>query len=134
MDALLLGMLNTPEIIALMVLALILFGAKKLPELAKGLGHGIREFRKASREISDELNTSLHEDPVPPRKTSSSPTPSSPEGTEPQSPDAYAAELEEADKTGEGTETSTDESAKEEAADKGTAGTDPESKPHVTKI
>ena len=86
MEALLLGMLNTPEIIALLVLALILFGAKKLPELAKGLGHGIKEFRKASREISDELNSAIHEEPsTPPRRdTSSASLPSQPEGTQPQ--------------------------------------------------
>ena len=63
MDNALLGMLNTPEIILILVLALILFGAKKLPDLAKGLGHGIKEFRKASREITDELNTAM--DPPP---------------------------------------------------------------------
>jgi sec-independent protein translocase protein TatA len=34
---------------------LIFFGAKKIPELAQGLGKGIREFRKASREVQDEL-------------------------------------------------------------------------------
>ena len=84
-----LGMLNTPEIIALLVLALILVGAKKLPELAKGLGHGIKEFRKASREISDELNTAIHEEPqTPPRRDPpSSSTPAQPEGTQPQQED-----------------------------------------------
>ena len=69
MELLFLGMLNTPEIILILVLALILFGAKKLPELAKGLGHGIKEFRKASREISDELNSAMVEEP--PRRSSS---------------------------------------------------------------
>jgi len=90
MEPLLLGMLNTPEIIALLVLALILFGAKKLPELAKGLGHGIKEFRKASREISDELNTAIHEEPqTPPRRDSSpSSNPTQPEGTQPQQEDS----------------------------------------------
>ena len=41
---------------------LLLFGAKKLPELARGLGKGIREFKKASSDIGDELNRSEHED------------------------------------------------------------------------
>jgi sec-independent protein translocase protein TatA len=79
-------MLNTPEIIALLVLALILFGAKKLPELAKGLGHGIKEFRKASREISDELNTAIHEEPPSGsrRSPSSYSPPPQPEGTQPR--------------------------------------------------
>ena len=58
-------MLNTPEIIALLVLALIFFGAKKLPEMAKGLGHGIKEFRKATREVTDELHNAVEGDPTP---------------------------------------------------------------------
>ena len=41
---------------------LLLFGAKKLPELARGLGKGIREFKKASSDIGDELNRGDYED------------------------------------------------------------------------
>ena len=41
---------------------LLLFGAKKLPELARGLGKGIREFKKASSDIGSELNRSDYED------------------------------------------------------------------------
>ena len=41
---------------------LLLFGAKKLPELARGLGKGIREFKKASSDIGDELNRPDNED------------------------------------------------------------------------
>lgn len=74
-----LGMLNSPEIIALLVLALIFFGAKKLPELAKGLGQGIREFKKASREVTDELHHAMDVEssatPPPPPPPSSSPEP-----------------------------------------------------------
>ena len=90
MEPLLLGMLNTPEIILILLLALILFGAKKLPELAKGLGHGIKEFRKASREISDELNSAIHEDSSPSTRRSSSAysPPPQPEGTQPQGADS----------------------------------------------
>jgi sec-independent protein translocase protein TatA len=64
------AMLNTPEIIALLALALILFGAKKLPELARGLGQGIREFKKSSREITDEIQAAVDVDapPPPPRR------------------------------------------------------------------
>ena len=39
----------------IMFVVLLLFGAKKLPELAKGLGKGIKEFKKASTEISYEM-------------------------------------------------------------------------------
>ena len=50
------------EIVVIMLVILLLFGAKKLPELAKGLGKGIREFKKASSDIGDELNRSDYED------------------------------------------------------------------------
>ncbi len=41
------------EIILILAIVLILFGAKKLPELAKGLGQGIKEFKKAAHNASD---------------------------------------------------------------------------------
>jgi sec-independent protein translocase protein TatA len=50
---------GTSELILIMLLILLLFGAKKLPELAQGLGKGIREFKKASNEIQDEFRTNL---------------------------------------------------------------------------
>ena len=46
-----------PELIIALVIILLLFGAKRIPELAKGLGSGMREFRKGSRgeyEVKDE--------------------------------------------------------------------------------
>ena len=43
------------EIVLILAVVLILFGAKKLPELAKGLGQGIKEFKKASSEVTSEL-------------------------------------------------------------------------------
>ena len=51
------------EIILILALVLILFGAKKLPELAKGLGTGIKEFKKATREVTDEVTNSMDETP-----------------------------------------------------------------------
>jgi sec-independent protein translocase protein TatA len=47
------------EIILILALVLILFGARKLPELAKGLGQGIKEFKKATREVTDEVQRSM---------------------------------------------------------------------------
>ena len=49
-------MLNGWEIVGVLVIVLILFGAKKLPQLAKGLGEGIKEFKKSSRDITDNLS------------------------------------------------------------------------------
>ena len=46
--------LGTPEILIIAFLVLLLFGAKKLPELAKGFGKSVSEFKKASKEAEDE--------------------------------------------------------------------------------
>ena len=54
------------EIVLILAVVLILFGAKKLPELAKGLGSGIKEFKKATREVTDEISSAMDETPPPP--------------------------------------------------------------------
>jgi sec-independent protein translocase protein TatA len=56
------------EIILILALVLILFGAKKLPELAKGLGTGIKEFKKATRDVTDEMHSAMEAPPSPPAK------------------------------------------------------------------
>ena len=48
-----LGSIGPTELIIIFVIMLLLFGGKKLPELAKGLGKGIREFKKASKDVQD---------------------------------------------------------------------------------
>lgn len=53
------------EIVLILAVVLILFGAKKLPELAKGLGTGIKEFKKATREVTDEIQNAGSETPPP---------------------------------------------------------------------
>lgn len=50
------------EWVIIVLAILLLFGAKKLPELAKGLGKGIREFKKASSDISGELHRASYEE------------------------------------------------------------------------
>jgi len=52
------------EIILILVVVLVLFGAKKLPELAKGLGTGIKEFKKATREVTDEIRNAESHAPL----------------------------------------------------------------------
>jgi sec-independent protein translocase protein TatA len=47
--SILLGMLGAPEIILIILGLLILFGGRKIPELMKGLGQGMKEFKKASK-------------------------------------------------------------------------------------
>lgn len=64
-----LAMLGTPEIIIIGIVVLVLFGARKVPELMKGVGTGIKEFKKASRDVQDEISRASEEDPLPqPRK------------------------------------------------------------------
>ena len=53
------------EIILILALILILFGAKKLPVLAMGLGQGIKEFKKATRDVNDEVSRAMEENPPP---------------------------------------------------------------------
>ena len=49
-------MLGTWEIVIIVLVILLLFGGKKLPELARGLGKGLREFKNAKRDIEKEVN------------------------------------------------------------------------------
>ena len=45
-----------PDLIVILLIVLVLFGAKKLPELARGMGQAVKEFQKAKDEFSDELH------------------------------------------------------------------------------
>ncbi len=44
------------ELIVILVIVLILFGAKRIPEIAQGLGKGIREFKKSVRDVQSEID------------------------------------------------------------------------------
>ena len=68
MNMTMLAMLNGWEIVLILAVVLVLFGAKKLPELAKGLGSGIKEFKKATRDVTDELSSAVNEEPPPPSR------------------------------------------------------------------
>jgi sec-independent protein translocase protein TatA len=49
------GNIGGSELILILLVIFVFFGAKKLPEMAKGLGEGIREFKKAARDIQVEV-------------------------------------------------------------------------------
>lgn len=53
--------LGGQEMIFIALIILLLFGAKKIPELMKGLGKGIREFKDASKEVKENLEKGLDE-------------------------------------------------------------------------
>ncbi len=50
-----LGGIGAQELILIFLVVLLLFGARKIPEIAQGLGKGMKEFRKAMKETQDEL-------------------------------------------------------------------------------
>tara|TARA_B100001175_G_scaffold284920_1_gene265641 strand:- start:650 stop:829 length:180 start_codon:yes stop_codon:yes gene_type:complete len=54
MKSILLFSLGAPELIVIVVLVLLLFGGRKIPELMRGLGKGIKEFKSASKDDSKE--------------------------------------------------------------------------------
>lgn len=58
--------LGGPEMLMIMVVILMLFGANRLPELAKGLGKSIREFKKAASGVEEEVRRAMEEEPVRP--------------------------------------------------------------------
>jgi len=57
--------LGGTEVVLILAVVLILFGAKKIPELAKGMGQGIKEFKKATREVTDEIQNAPTEPAKP---------------------------------------------------------------------
>ncbi|MBU0712779.1 Sec-independent protein translocase subunit TatA [bacterium] len=71
------GSLGAGEIILILVVFLLLFGAKRLPDFAKSLGKSLREFKKATKEISDEIEDAAGPTDIgsqtAPKKTSKKP-------------------------------------------------------------
>jgi sec-independent protein translocase protein TatA len=82
------AMLGGWEIILILAVVLILFGAKKVPELAKGLGQGIKEFKKATREVQDEITNAAEVEPARPPQKRIAPSGTQAQQTEQQSPAA----------------------------------------------
>ncbi len=64
------GSLGGPEVLIIFGLVLLLFGAKKLPELARGMGQAIKEFSKAKNEFDHEITKPADEVTVTPVKDS----------------------------------------------------------------
>jgi len=72
--------LGTQEILIILAVALIIFGPKKLPEIGKAIGQGMRELRKASRDIMDTIDRDVDDEPEP--KPAWTPEPVSQQPTE----------------------------------------------------
>lgn len=61
-NSVILGMFGGQEIVLVLVIVLVLFGGKKIPEMMRGLGRGMNEFKKAKDGIYDEVNESIIKD------------------------------------------------------------------------
>lgn len=55
-----------PELMMIMFIILVLFGANRLPELARGLGKSVREFKKAASGVEEEVRRAMEEEPPKP--------------------------------------------------------------------
>ena len=60
--------LGTGEIIVIVLIVLLLFGGKKIPELMRGLGKGVKSFKQGMNEVEEEIKTA---DPIDGKKESS---------------------------------------------------------------
>ncbi len=58
------GMFGPQEIIIILVIVLLLFGGRKIPELMKGLGKGMKEFKKATAEDEDDEKSTKEKDKI----------------------------------------------------------------------
>lgn len=56
-----LGLIGAQEIIVILLIVLILFGGKKIPELMRGLGKGVREYKNAVNDVEDSLRSEASE-------------------------------------------------------------------------
>ncbi|MGZ8509085.1 MAG: Sec-independent protein translocase subunit TatA/TatB [Chitinophagaceae bacterium] len=57
----LLGVLGTNEIIIILIIVLLMFGGRKIPELMRGLGKGVREFNDAKTNVKKEIEESAND-------------------------------------------------------------------------
>lgn len=58
-----LGPLGWPEIIIILFVVMLLFGAKRLPDLAKSFGKSIKEFKKATTSVEEDIRSGVEDDP-----------------------------------------------------------------------
>jgi sec-independent protein translocase protein TatA len=97
--------LSSWEIILIFLVVLLFFGAKRLPGLAKSFGKSMREFKKATSDIEEDIRTAMDEDPEPskPTKKASTPATTEPKAIEPDDSDDAAEVTEAADQEKEPT-------------------------------
>ena len=83
------GSIGMPELVIIFVIALIIFGPRKLPELGKSLGRSINEFKRASNELKSTLEDEIR---VEEQRTTAAPRPATPTPSVPDSAVAREAD------------------------------------------
>ena len=78
------------EILLIFLVVLLLFGAKRIPEIAKGLGKGITEFKRGMQDVKDEIETSMDSAPRSSSQNTSSPNTKQPDAAQSQPSDSEA--------------------------------------------
>jgi sec-independent protein translocase protein TatA len=71
------------EIFVVVFIILLLFGAKKLPELARGMGKAMKEFKKATKDVEEDIRSAMDEEPKPAPRQETKPV-----QTDPVSPES----------------------------------------------
>lgn len=91
------GSIGMPEMLIILVIALIIFGPRKLPELGRSLGKSLAEFKRASNELKNTLEEEIRldeqrtsQEAAKPKETSASPTTQDPPAEEPVARDHSA--------------------------------------------
>lgn len=107
-----------PEFMLIIVVALLLFGGKRMPEVARGMGKALRDFKRAREGVEDQLKRALQEDPVP-AKSARKPEPATttPEDTTIYDEAAAGAAASTAASTSEATDENADESVEDISED-----------------
>ncbi len=86
------GSLGLPEILFILVLALLLFGPRRLPEIGRTIGKGLGEFRRATNDLRRSIETEIAiDDPPIRRPTAVPPAAAAPPATDPPAPPAGEA-------------------------------------------
>ena len=86
------GSLGTMELVVILVIALIVFGPRKLPELGRSLGKSLGEFKRASNDLRNTLEEEIHVEertrtaPAPPAPAAPASAPAAPEPAAPAAP------------------------------------------------
>jgi sec-independent protein translocase protein TatA len=92
MKTILAAWLGGGELMVVLIVALILFGSKRIPEFAKGIGQAMKEFKKASSDVSYEIHNAMNQETppspptqLPPAKPQATPESAAPADTVPKS-------------------------------------------------